>query len=111
MIPEYKQYLNALDAITYLFSKSVKTITNYQTELSELMEISITSSHPIILEIFKISTETKPVWIRHLLNLNFYRQAVGMKDIFPSKLMTKNKYTGRYRLGLNSLFLPHTNPF
>ena len=25
--------------------------------------------------------------------------------------MTKNKYTGRYRLGLNSLFVPDTSPF
>ena len=25
--------------------------------------------------------------------------------------MTKEKYTGRYRLGLNSIFIPHTNPF
>ena len=24
---------------------------------------------------------------------------------------TKDKYTGCYRLGLNSLFIPHTNPF
>ena len=24
--------------------------------------------------------------------------------------MTKDKYTGRYRLGLNSLFVPDTNP-
>ena len=25
--------------------------------------------------------------------------------------MTRDKYTGRYRLGLNSIFVPHTNPF
>ena len=25
--------------------------------------------------------------------------------------MTKDKYTGRYRLGLNSIFVPHTTPF
>ena len=25
--------------------------------------------------------------------------------------MTKDKYTGRYRLGLNSLFVPNTSPF
>ena len=25
--------------------------------------------------------------------------------------MTKDKYTGRYRLGLNSLFVPNSNPF
>ena len=25
--------------------------------------------------------------------------------------MTKDKYTGRYRLGLNSIFVPNTNPF
>jgi len=25
--------------------------------------------------------------------------------------MTKDKYTGRYRLGLNSIFVPHSNPF
>ena len=25
--------------------------------------------------------------------------------------MTKNKYTGRYRLGLNSIFVPHSSPF
>ena len=24
--------------------------------------------------------------------------------------MTKDKYTGRYRLGLNSIFVPDTNP-
>ena len=25
--------------------------------------------------------------------------------------MTKDKYTDRYRLGLNSLFVPNSNPF
>ena len=25
--------------------------------------------------------------------------------------MTKNKYTGRYRLRLNSIFVPDSNPF
>ena len=25
--------------------------------------------------------------------------------------MTKNKYTGRYRLGLNSIFVPDSSPF
>ena len=25
--------------------------------------------------------------------------------------MTKDKYTGRYRLGLNSLFVPDSSPF
>ena len=25
--------------------------------------------------------------------------------------MTKDKYTGRYRLGLNSIFVPDSNPF
>ena len=25
--------------------------------------------------------------------------------------MTKDEYTGRYRLGLNSLFVPNSNPF
>ena len=25
--------------------------------------------------------------------------------------MTKNKFTGRYRLGLNSIFVPDSNPF
>ena len=25
--------------------------------------------------------------------------------------MTKDKYTGRYRLGLNSIFVPYTSPF
>ena len=25
--------------------------------------------------------------------------------------MTRNKYTGRYRLGLNSIFVPHSSPF
>ena len=25
--------------------------------------------------------------------------------------MTKDKYTGRYRLGLNSIFVPNTSPF
>ena len=30
----------------------------------------------------------------------------------PSTIdMTKDKYTGRYRLGLNSIFVPDTNPF
>ena len=24
---------------------------------------------------------------------------------------TKDKYAGRYRLGLNSIFIPNTNPF
>ena len=25
--------------------------------------------------------------------------------------MSKDKYTGRYRLGLNSIFVPNTSPF
>ena len=25
--------------------------------------------------------------------------------------MTKDKYTGRYRLGLNSIFVPNSSPF
>ena len=30
----------------------------------------------------------------------------------PLKIdMTKDKYTGRYRLGLNSIFVPKTSPF
>ena len=25
--------------------------------------------------------------------------------------MTEDKYTGRYRLGLNAIFVPHSHPF
>ena len=35
-----------------------------------------------------------------------------MKKNQPLKLdMTKDKYTGRYRLGLNSTFVPNSSPF
>ena len=29
----------------------------------------------------------------------------------PTIDMTKDKYTGRYRLGLNSIFVPNSSPF
>ena len=29
----------------------------------------------------------------------------------PTIDMTKGKYTGRYRLGLNSIFVPNSSPF
>ena len=59
MIPEFKQCSNDQDIITYLYSYSVKITTNLQNEISVLMEISITYSNLIFLEMFKISIKTK----------------------------------------------------
>ena len=34
------------------------------------------------------------------------------ENYFPLTIdMTKDKYTGRYRLGLNSIFVPNSPPF
>ena len=59
MILEYMQGLKDIDIITYLFSYSVTITISYQNELSELMEISITSFNQRISEMFKISIKTK----------------------------------------------------
>ena len=46
------------------------------------------------------------------MNLNYYQISVGMNLINHLTIdMTKDKYTGRYRLGLNSIFVPKTSPF
>ena len=64
-----KQYLNDLVIKTYLFSLSVKIITNYRNELSELMEISIIFSNITFSGMFKISIKTKQAQTWTLISL------------------------------------------
>ena len=46
------------------------------------------------------------------MNLITYSVLVGIKKNQPLTIdMTKEKYTGRYRLGLNNIFVPDTTPF
>ena len=68
MILEYKLFLNEVDIIIYLFSLSVKIITNYQSELFAPTEISIISLNLTITETFKISIRIKGLWICPLVN-------------------------------------------
>ena len=46
------------------------------------------------------------------MNLNYYHLNVGLKKNQPLTLdMTKDKYQGRYRLALNSIFVPDSSLF
>ena len=46
------------------------------------------------------------------MNFNKYLLLVGTKKHQPAPFdMTKDKYTGRYRLGLHNLFAPDSSPF
>ena len=46
-----------------------------------------------------------------LNELKFLTSTCSDKKYQPLTIdMTKNKYTGRYRLGLNSIFVPHSSP-
>ena len=43
---------------------------------------------------------------------NYLTSTCWNKNCQPLTIdMTKNKYTGRYRLGLNSIFVPNSSPF
>ena len=86
--------------------------TKYQNELSELMVIYITSSNQTISEMFIISLRIKKSII---LTFNEIKNSTSTcwneKYQFLTIDMTKDKYTGRYRLRLDSLFVPDTKPF
>ena len=106
---KYKLCLNWGVIKIYKFLQSVKNITNYQRKRYELMEISIKpnnfldvpniyqdeASMDMILDEFKCLTST--CWDKQYQPLTID--------------MTKDKYTGRYRLGPNSLLVPNSSPF
>ena len=48
------------------------------------------------------------------MNSKYSHSPVGIKIINHSPLtidVTKDRYQSRYRLGLNSIFVPHSSPF
>ena len=111
MVLEYKQCSNDLDMIIYRYLESFKTTTNYQNELSAPTAL------PIIY---------KPYNFRDVINLYQDKSSMDMtlnkfrlltstcwndKNQPLTIEMTKDKYTGRYRLGLNSIFVPDSSPF
>ena len=84
---------------------------NFQNELSELMEISITFSNQIISEMYKIyqdksSMDMTPNELK-LLTPTCWNEKYQPLTID----MTKDKNTGCYRLGLNPIFVPDKTPF
>ena len=47
-----------------------------------------------------------------LIEFKYLTSICGKEKYIPLTIdMTKDKYCGRYRLGLNSKFVPHSSPF
>ena len=61
---------------------------------------------------FKIYTKIKLAWTWHIPKFKLLTSICWNEKYQPLTIdMTKDKYTGRYRLGLNSIFVPKTSPF
>ena len=84
---------------------------NYQRERLELMVISTTSSNQIISEMFKIYQDKASMDL-NLKEFNSLTSTCWNEKYQPLTIhMTKDKYIGRYRLGLNNIFVPDSSPF
>ena len=61
---------------------------------------------------FKINIKTNDSWVWHTMISNTQIQPLGMEKYQPLTFdMGKDKDTERYRVGLNSLFLPYSSLF
>ena len=102
----FKQSLNDLDTKTYPYSLSVKVITNYPKRTMR--------ANGIIYHIFKPNNFRDVLFIYQdkssmdmtLNELKFLTSTCRNRKYQPLPIdKTKNKNTGRYRLGLNSIFV------
>ena len=76
------------------------------------MEISTTTSNQMILEMFKTCIKVKTTMDTTTNEFKYLTSTCWNEKHQPLTIdMTKDKYTGRYRLGLDSLFVPNTNRF
>ena len=76
------------------------------------MEIFIIYLNQIILEMFKILYQDKASMDMTYTEFKLLTSICWSEKYQPLTIdMTKDKYTGRYRLGLNSIFVPKTSPF
>ena len=84
----------------------------HQDEFLELMEISTTLSKQIKPEMFKSLYEWKAP-IEMTLNEYIWFTVCCRNEKYQSLTidMTKDKNTGRYRLGLKSVIVPDGSPF
>ena len=114
MILEYKLWLKDLDTIIYLCSLSVKITT-----MNELPKKTI-RANGIIYHIFKPNNfldvrniyQDKESMDMTLDEFKYLTSICWNKNFQPLTIdMTKDKFCGRYRLGLNSIFVPDSSPF
>ena len=108
---EYKQCSKDLDIITYLFSLSAKITMDYQRERLELMVIFIIFKPNNFLDVRNIYQDEASMDMQ-LNEFNFLTSTCWYEKFQPLFIdMTKDRYQGRYRLGLNSIFVPNSSPF
>ena len=84
---------------------------NYQKELPELTELSITSSNQFFKDVQNLHQDKTSMDVT-LNKVQFLTFTCWNEKYQPLTIdMTKVKYTGRYRLGFNFFFVPNANAF
>ena len=112
MILVYKQCLSVLCITIFRYSLSAKITTNFPKRRLELTEISITFFKPNNFLDVRIIYQDKASMDMTLDEFKYLTSTCWNKNYQPLTIdMTKDKYTGRYRLGLNSIFVPNSSPF
>ena len=112
MIFELKPCLIDRDTMTYLFSSFPKIITNYRNGVFEQMEVSIMYSKPNSFRDVQTLYADKAS-----MDITFNGFQISTPTCWNEKYqlltidMTKDKFTGRYSLGLNGLFFPDNSLF
>ena len=85
---------------------------NYQNEVSVLMEVSMIYLNQTISETWKTSIRIKSSMDMTLNEFIYLTNTYWNEKDQPLTIdTTKDKYTGRYRLGLNSIFVPINSSF
>ena len=112
MILEYKLCSSDLDVILYRSSYSEKITTNYQKKTiganGKIYSIFKPNKFRDVQNIY----QDKASMDMTLGEIKYLTSTCWNKNYQPLKIdMTKDIYTGRYRLGLNSIFVPISSPF
>ena len=112
MILVYKQCLNDLGITIYRYSLSTKITTNFPRRRLELTEISITFFEPNNFLDVRNIYQDKASMDMTLDEFKDLTSTCWNKNYQPLTIdLTKDKNTGRYRLGLNPIFVPNSSPF
>ena len=110
MIVEFKQCLDDINIVTYLFSKSTKYTTSYQREEFRLLVISIIFVEANNFRDVQILYQVKAFMELTPNEFIFLTSTCWDENYQPLTIdMTKHNCTGCYSLESTSLFDPDTN--